>query len=151
VQAGVPDAGGRCVTSGDPVAVGTSSPLAVSAPLSAGPTTAVCLVLTAVPNGYLTVAELEVYAKSPGTGSDAALAGIQVNGVPVGGFNPATTSYRVATAHPARATVTATAADPYATVAVTRDRQAWIVTSTSEDGTHRSSYRVELVARWWGR
>jgi len=147
IRAGVPDAAGQCVTTGDEVPVGTASPLAVPVPLAAGPGSAVCLVLTTVPNGYLTVAELEVYAKAPGTGSDPALTGIAVDGVLVAGFDPATTSYLVPTRHPAQAVVTATAADPYAEVAVTKRGRVWTVTSTSEDGSQQVSYRIELVER----
>ena len=147
IRVGVPDATGQCAATGDEIPVGTASPLAVSVPVAAGPGTAVCLVLTAVPNGYLTVAELEVYAKAPGTGSDPTLAGIEVDGVPLAGFDPATTSYRVPTKHPGQAVVTATAADPYAGVVVTKHARVWTVTATSEDGSRQLSYRVELVER----
>ena len=149
IRAGLPDATGQCVGTGAEVPVGTASPLAVEVPISAGPGAAVCLVLTAVPNGYLTVAELEVYAKAPGRGSDATLAGIRVDGVPVAGFDPATTRYRVATRNPARAVVTATAIDPYAVVAANKDGRVWTVTSTSEDGSATTTYRVELVPRYY--
>jgi hypothetical protein len=43
--------------------------------------------------------------------------------------------------------VTATAADPYAEVAVTKRGRVWTVTSTSEDGSQQVSYRIELVER----
>jgi len=112
---------------------------------SAAPTTAVCAILTAVPNGYLTIAELQVFAKAPGTSADAALAGIQVDGTPVAGFKPAVTSYKVSVARPESAKVTATAADPYAEVVTKKSGNRWDITTTSEDGTKTTVYRVELV------
>jgi hypothetical protein len=101
-------------------------------------------VLTAVPDGYLTVAELQVFAKTPGVSADARLAGIQVGGVPIAGFDPAVTTYRVAVSRPGSATVTATAADPYATVAVRRSGDRWDITTTSEDGANTMLYRVVM-------
>ncbi|GAA2674533.1 glycoside hydrolase [Actinoplanes palleronii] len=147
VQAGVPDPAGACAVTGPVVPVGVDSPLAVDVPVPDGVTGPVCLVLTAVPNGYLTVAEVQVLAKAPGVGTDASAAGIRVGGVPVRGFDPATTSYRVAAAHPERVTVTATAADPYATVRVTRSGATRVVTVTAEDGVTVRTYRVEVVRR----
>ncbi|GLW27436.1 RICIN domain-containing protein [Actinoplanes regularis] len=145
VQAGVPDANGACVVAGPVVPVGADSPLAVDVPVPAGVGGTVCLVLTAVPNGYLTVAELQVFAKAPGVGGDASVTGIRVGGVPVRGFDPAVTSYRVISAHPDRAVITATTADPYATVTVTRAGNTRIVTATAEDGVTRTTYRITLV------
>jgi O-glycosyl hydrolase len=141
IRAGVPDAAGQCVAAGPEVAVGVDSPLA------AAPGTAVCLQLTTVPNGYLTVAELEAYAKAPGQGSDATLNALKVDGATVPGFKPATTTYRVATRNPDKAVVTATATDPYATVSVTRQGRVWTVKTVGEDGTKKLTYRVELVKR----
>ncbi|MEU4427405.1 glycoside hydrolase [Actinoplanes sp. NPDC024001] len=62
LRVGVPGPDGTC-TGGADVPVGTAGPLAVSAPLAAR-TDTVCVALTAVPNGYLTVAEIEVLAKT---------------------------------------------------------------------------------------
>ena len=145
VRAGVPDASGACVAAGPVVPVGTASPSAVDVPVTAPGARAVCLVLTAVPNGYLTVAELQVLGKAPGVSSDARLAGIRVDGVPVAGFDPAVTTYRVAVARPGSASVTATAADPYATVAAERAGNRWTITTTSEDRATTTVYRVELA------
>ena len=50
-----------------------------------GPVTAVCVVLTAVPSGYLTLAEIELIVESPKAPSDASLLGIQVDGVAIEG------------------------------------------------------------------
>jgi O-glycosyl hydrolase len=149
VRIGVRGADGACVDASGDVPVGTEGAPAVSVPVTSGPTTtAICVVLTATPGGYLTVAEIEVFAKAPGSSADASLAAIQVDGVPIAGFDPATTRYRVATARPERAVVTATAGDPYADVVARRvDRDTWVVTATSEDGTGRTAYRVELVKR----
>jgi hypothetical protein len=145
-QAGVAGTDGACVAAGPVVQVGVASPPPVELPVTAGAATpAVCAILTAMPNGYLTIAELQVFAKAPGKSSDAALAGIQVDGVPVAGFNPATTSYRVSVARPDSAKVTATAADPYAEVVAKKSGNRWEITATSEDGTKTTVYRVELV------
>jgi len=145
-QAGVAGADGKCVAAGPVVQVGVPNPPPVELPVtSAAPTTAVCAILTAVPNGYLTIAELQVFAKAPGTSADAALAGIQVDGTPVAGFKPAVTSYKVSVARPESAKVTATAADPYAEVVTKKSGNRWDITTTSEDGTKTTVYRVELV------
>ncbi|WP_328468082.1 RICIN domain-containing protein [Actinoplanes sp. NBC_00393] len=64
LRVGVPAADGTCA-GGEEIPVGTASPLAVPAPVGSR-TDAVCVVLTAVPNGYLTVAEIEVLAKVAG-------------------------------------------------------------------------------------
>ncbi|MBG0564277.1 glycoside hydrolase [Actinoplanes aureus] len=63
LRVGLPAADGTCA-GGTEVPVGTASPLAVSAAVGSR-TDTVCVVLTAVPNGYLTVAEIEVLAKEP--------------------------------------------------------------------------------------
>jgi len=70
-----------------------------------------------------------------------------VDGVPVAGFDPAVTEYRVPVAHPDKAVVTVTAADPYARVVATKSGRVRQVTSTSEDGTRTATYRVQLVKR----
>ena len=145
VQAGVPDAAGTCVAAGPVVPVGAASPPAVEVPVTAAGARAVCLVLTAVPNGYLTVAELQVLAKAPGVSADARLAAIEVDGVPVAGFDPAVTTYRVAVARPGWATVTATAADPYATVVAKRTGSRWTITTTSADQANTTVYQVVLA------
>lgn len=147
LQVGVPGADGSCVPAGAQIPVGVQGGPAVEAPLAAGPTAAVCLILTTVPDGYLTVAELEVFAKAPGVSADAALAGIEVDGAPIAGFDPAVTAYRVAVASPDCALVTATAADPYATVVTSRQGSRWLITSTSEDGTHTVTYQLDLTRR----
>jgi O-glycosyl hydrolase len=147
LRVGMPGTDGRCVDTGDEVPVGTGSPLAVDVPVTTGATTAVCVILTTVPNGYLTVAEIEVLAMAPGASGDASLTGIEVDGVPIAGFDPAVTWYRVGAARPGRAVVTATATDPYAEVVARKGKRFWTVTSTSEDGTRSVTYRVALVRR----
>ena len=142
VQAGIPNAAGTCVPAGDVVTVGTSSPLAVTVPLPATRTATVCLVLTTVPNGYLTVAELEVLAKAPGVGTSADLAEIRVDGKPI----PVQATSSAKVSDPARATITATTVDPYATAVVTRISPTRVdITVTSEDGATTKVYRVNLV------
>ncbi|BCY07070.1 RICIN domain-containing protein [Actinoplanes sp. L3-i22] len=144
VQAGVPDASGACVVSGPVVPVGVDSPLAVDVPVPDGAGSTVCVVLTAVPNGYLTVAELQVSAKAPGVGTDATAAGIEVDGRAIRGFDPAVTTYRITTKHPEHAVITATTADPYATVTVARTGTTRVVTVTAEDGVTQVRYRIQL-------
>jgi hypothetical protein len=146
MQAGVPDASGACVVSGAVIPVGVDSPLAVTAPLPNGATGKVCVVLTAVPNGYLTVSELQVFAKAPGIGTDPRAAAITVAGRPIRGFNPAVTNYRVRTLKQLnRVAVTATAIDPYATVTVTGSGGVRLVRVTAENGTSVRTYRITIV------
>ncbi|GGN33846.1 O-glycosyl hydrolase [Actinoplanes campanulatus] len=144
VQAGTPSASGACEVTGSPVAV---SSLAVDIPLTPGRTGPFCLRLTPTPDGYLTVSELQVYAKAPGLGTEASVAALLVDGKPVPNFDPSVTSYRVPVRDPSRACVTATATDPYAVVAVTRSGRTHTVTTTSEDGANHTTYRVEPIRR----
>ncbi|WP_371658082.1 glycoside hydrolase [Streptomyces sp. NBC_00280] len=133
------------------VPVGTEGTPVIDVPLTAGPAAGVRVVMTARQGGYLTMSELEVYAKSPGVSSDSAAASIEVAGVPVASFDPGTTDYRVRTGDPARAEVTATARDPYADVTVEKVREHGrtqaVVTVTGEDGTRTTTYRIALVRR----
>ncbi|MPY60983.1 glycoside hydrolase [Streptomyces spongiae] len=135
----------------DTVEVGTEGTPVVDVPLEAGPATAVRVIMTARQGGYITMSEIEVYARAPGVSSDAAATSIEVAGVPVTAFDPDTTDYRVVTGDPNRSTVTATARDPYASVAVDRTtegrRTRAVVTVTSEDGSRTRTYRIELVRR----
>ncbi|MFI6033231.1 glycoside hydrolase [Streptomyces sp. NPDC051315] len=136
--------------SGD-IPVGTEGTPVVGVPLTAGPATGVRLVMAARPGGYITLSEIEVYARTPGVSADAAAASIEVAGVPVASFDPDTTDHRVVTADPARAVVTATARDPYATVTVEKTRESGrtlaVVTVTGEDGSRTTRYRIALVRR----
>lgn len=132
----------------DEIAVGTEGTPVVDVPLRAGAArTGVRLVMTARPGGYITMSEVEVYAKAPGVSSDAAASSIEVDGVPVAGFEPGTTDYRVVTADPARAVVTVTPRDPYAAVTVERSRGRAVVTVTGEDGSRTTTYRLTLLRR----
>ncbi|MER6155783.1 glycoside hydrolase [Streptomyces sp. NPDC001868] len=139
------------------VAVGSEGTPVIDVPLDAGPVTGVRVVMTARPGGYITMGEIEVFAKAPGVSSDTAASSIEVDGKPIRSFDPETTTYRVATDNPGRAEVTATARDPYATVTVDRTggsggyggygRTSAVVTVTGEDGTQTRKYRIELVRR----
>ncbi len=133
------------------VPVGTEGTPVIDVPLTAGPAAGVRVVMTARSGGYVTMSEVEVYAKSPGVSADSAAASIEVAGVPVTSFDPARTDYRVPTRDPARAEVTATARDPYADVTVETVREHGRtradVTVTSEDGTRTTTYRIALVRR----
>ncbi|WP_200301116.1 glycoside hydrolase [Streptomyces adelaidensis] len=130
------------------VAVGTEGTPVIDVPLDEGPATGVRVVMTARQGGYITMSEIEVYAKSAGVSSDAAATAVEVAGKPVASFDPDTTAYRVVTSDPTRAEVTATARDPYATVTVDRTtRTSAVVSVTSEDGTETRKYRIDLVRR----
>ncbi|CAM5253555.1 glycoside hydrolase [Streptomyces aurantiogriseus] len=142
---------GTWVDASDPVTVGTEGTPVVDVPLEAGPASEVRLVMTARQGGYLTMSEIEVYAKAPGVSSDAAAESIEVSGNPIPSFDPDTTTYRVVTDSPSRSRVTATARDPYATVAVDSLDEpggaSAVVTVTSEDGSQTRTYRIHLVRR----
>jgi O-glycosyl hydrolase len=136
----------------DQVAVGAEGTPVADVPVRAtGPATGVRVVMTARPGGYITLGEIEVYAKAPGASADAAAASVEVNGAPLSGFDPDWTSYRVAVDRPDRARITATPRDPYAKVTVRTDsagdRTAHIVSVTSEDGSRSREYRIELARR----
>ncbi|WP_338899590.1 glycoside hydrolase [Streptomyces sp. TG1A-60] len=146
VQVRVADDGPWTDASGS-VAVGTEGTPVVDVPLDAGPATGVRVVMTARQGGYITMGEIEVYAKVPGVSSDAAAASIEVAGRPIPSFDPGTTTYRVVTGAPGRAPVTATARDPYATVTVDRSGRTAVVSVTGEDGSQTRKYRIELVRR----
>jgi hypothetical protein len=116
----------------------------VTVPVSDVDTKDVRVVLTARPNTHMTVSEVQVLAQAPGQSSDAAAAGISVNGQPLAGFDPGVTSYRTGV-QGQRQEVTATAADPYAAVTVRQaDAQSGtaVVTVRSEDGSQTRTYEV---------
>ncbi|MEV1083266.1 RICIN domain-containing protein [Streptomyces sp. NPDC050211] len=140
-------ADGTWADASDSVEVGTEGTPVVDVPVKAGgPVNAVRVVMTAPPGGYITLGEIEVYAKAPGASSDAGAASIEVAGVPVTGFDPDRTDYRVTAERPDRAQVTATARDPYATVTVRKEaRTAYVATLTSEDGSQTREYKVTLT------
>ncbi|MEU8658053.1 RICIN domain-containing protein [Actinoplanes philippinensis] len=142
VQAGTPVTGGGCQVTGSPIKV--TSPI-VDIPLTPGATGAFCLRLTPTPDGYLTVSELQVYAKAPGAGSDASAASILVDDVPITDFDPAVTTWRVPAGEPKRALVTVETTDPYATATVTGSGATRTVVTTSEDGSATTTYRITLV------
>ncbi|MFI7141380.1 RICIN domain-containing protein [Streptomyces massasporeus] len=136
----------------DQVAVGTEgTPVADVRVRGTGPVTGVRVVMTARPGGYITLGEIEVFAKAPGVSADAAAASIAVDGESLSGFEPDRTGYRVAVERPDRAEITATSRDPYAKVTVRRDtaggKKAHIVSVTSEDGSQAREYRIELTRR----
>ena len=146
---GAPRSGGRRHEGVD--MIGTEGTPVVDVPLKTGPASEVRVVMTARQGGYLTLSAIEVYAKSPGASSDAAAESVEVSGKPIPSFAPDTTTYRVVTDAPSRSRVTATAHDPYATVAVDRlDEHGGtvaVVTVTSEDGVRTRTYRIQLVRR----
>ncbi|MFD9437841.1 glycoside hydrolase [Streptomyces sp. NPDC060006] len=142
---------GPWVDASDTVAVGTEGAPVVDVPLKAGPSNGVRVVMTARQGGYITMSEIEVYARTPGSSADAAAASVEVAGKPVTSFDPDTTTYRVVTDDPKRSVDTATARDPYATVTVDRTTESGkssaVVSVTSEDGSKTRKYRIDLVRR----
>lgn len=151
LKAQVRDSAGAWTDASDEIPVGTEGTPVVDVPLRAGPATGVRLVMTARAGGYMTMSEVEVYGRTAGVSADAAAGSIEVAGVPVAAFDPGTTAYRVVSADPAQAVVTATPRDPYATVTVTRTREAGralaVVALTAEDGSRTTTYRITLVRR----
>ncbi|WP_190242958.1 Ig-like domain-containing protein [Arthrobacter globiformis] len=122
---------------------GSPAPV-VTVPVANVDTKDVRVVLAARTNTHMTVSEVQVLATAPGQSSDAVAAGISVNGQPLAGFDPDVTAYR-ADAQGGRQEVTATAADPYATVTVQpADKQTGkaVVTVKSEDGSQNRTYDV---------
>ncbi|WP_258724924.1 RICIN domain-containing protein [Cellulomonas sp. NS3] len=139
-------ADGTWVDAGDPVTVPTGTPTAPVATVPVPPvdTDAVRVVLAARPSQHMTVSEVELLAHAPGVGSDATLTALAVDGTPVPGFDPAVTDHVVGGVRGV-ATVTAVAADPYATVEIrqpTRRDPTARVTVTSEDGSATTTYTV---------
>jgi len=129
------------------VPVGSEGTPVVDVPVTAtGPAAEVRVVMTARPGGYITASEIEVFAKTGVRSPDASLSAIEVNGVPINCFRPDTLDYRVRTAQPALALVTATATDPGAQVTAEPDAdgEQWRIAVQSEDGTNTRLYRVDL-------
>ncbi|WP_265520447.1 Ig-like domain-containing protein [Oerskovia flava] len=125
---------------GEPVAVDapTTGPApAVTVPVDVR-TSAVRVVLTARDNTHMVVSEIEVLAKVPGTGTDAAASGITVDGEALAGFDPEVTAYAVAAGDVPE--VAAVAHDPYASVDVAPAEEVPGTTTvrvTAEDGSTR--------------
>jgi hypothetical protein len=141
------DARGGWADAGDPVTVPAGTATAPVVDVAAPATTdAIRVVLNAHPDRHMTVSEIQVFAAAPGTSSDPAAAAIALDGTALPGFTPDRTSYAVR-ARGKLPTVTAVAADPYATVAVrqatARDRTA-TVTVTSEDRSQQRRYTISL-------
>ncbi|MEU6182421.1 RICIN domain-containing protein [Streptomyces coeruleorubidus] len=140
-------ADGTWTDASETVSVGTEGTPVADVPVRAsGPVTGVRVVMTARPGGYITLGEIELFARTPGASADAAAASIEVDGVAIGGFDPDRTGYRVSTDRPDRAKVTATPRDPYAGVTVREETsRVAVVTVSSEDGSRTKQYRIELT------
>lgn len=140
-------ADGTWTDASETVSVGTEGTPVADVPVRAsGPVTGVRVAMTARPGGYITLGEIELFARAPGASADAAAASIEVDGVAIGGFDPDRTDYRVSTDRPDRAKVTATPRDPYAGVTVREETsRVAVVTVNSEDGSRTRQYRVELT------
>ena len=97
-------------------------------------------------NGAFQIAELQVIGEEIAAASNAALSDLKVNGTTVPGFDPAKTSYTVASAvYPP--VITATAADN-GTVAIQQPASlpgTATITVTSEDGSKTQTYSVYIA------
>lgn len=142
-------ADGSWVDVGPPVSLpgGTAAAPITTVPVPATVTNGVRLLMTARPNGgYIQASELQVLASAPGKSADSSADAITVNGQPMAGFAPTTTSYD-APWQGAVPRVAAEAADPYAHLTVTQptggDRTA-TVRITAEDGTTSTTYTLRF-------
>jgi O-glycosyl hydrolase len=144
-------ADGTWKAASDEVEVGTEGSPVVDVPVAqTGPATAVRVVMTARPSGYITASEIEVYAKTPGRSADAAAESIAVDGTEIAGFDPDTNTYQVAVHRPRHSVVTVVPRDPYATSTVTvrpagNHGRSVLVSVTSEDGAQTRDYLIELI------
>jgi len=149
VQVQTRTASGSWVDAGSPVTLpaGTATAPITTVPISGATTDAVRVVMTARPNGgYIQASELQVLAGAPGKSADATLSAITLDGKPLAGFAPGTTSYAIPwSGH--LPVVDAVASDPYATVAVTQPQgsnRTAIVKVASADGSADTTYTVRL-------
>jgi hypothetical protein len=140
-------ADGTWQNAGGPVAVPGGNPApVVSVPVGTVNTKEIRIIMTARPNTHMVVSEVEIMALTPGTSSEAAAASITIDGQALAGFGADVMSYEV----PSRgktAVVSATTADPYATVTIqqaTKASRTAVITVTSEDGTQTRAYQVTL-------
>ena len=141
----VPTTEGTWADASAEVPVGSEGTPVADVPITtAGPVSAVRVVMTARPGGYITAGEIEVFAKTGVRSPDASLSAIEVNGVPISCFRPDNLDYRVRTDRPALALVTGTPTDPGARVTAVPDAGGtqWRITVASEDGTNTRQYRV---------
>lgn len=144
------DADGNWIEVSGEVSVGAEGLPVVDVPIVAPLTSAINVVMTARPSGYLTLSEIEVYAKAPGLSADASLSSIEVNGLPIPHFDPAVYQYAMTAHRPRHSVITATASDPYARVEITYScqlEQMAVITVTSEDGVSVTKYQVALGGR----
>ncbi|WP_313545539.1 glycoside hydrolase [Leifsonia aquatica] len=112
-------------------------------------TSKVRIVMTAYANTHMTIAEVQIYARTAGAGTVAGLAALSVGGVPVAGFATGTTGYTVTTRGAAVPQVAAVPVDAKAKSVVTQPSAAngyvGSVVVTSEDGSATSAYTVTLA------
>ncbi|WP_223357723.1 glycoside hydrolase [Leifsonia sp. ZF2019] len=125
-----------------------SAPI-VDVPIGGVSTSKVRVVMTAYANTHLTIAEVQIYARTAGAGAVASLAALTVGGEPVAGFATGTTEYSVPTRGAAVPELAAVAVDGKAGVAITQpsagNGHVGTVVVTSEDGTATETYTVALA------
>jgi O-glycosyl hydrolase len=130
-----------------PVPADGTAPV-VDVPVGAVATSQVRVVMTAYPNTHLTMAEVQVFARSLGLSPVSSAAKLTVDGVAVPGFTPGVTQYSLRSTS-AAPVVAAVATDHNAAVTVTQptpgnDRTATIAV-TSQDGTSTTTYTLHLI------
>ncbi|MFF2053207.1 glycoside hydrolase [Leifsonia sp. NPDC058194] len=146
------DSGAWIDAPGSPVAVPIPSdgtaPI-VDVVLGGVNTSKVRVVMTAYANTHMTIAEVQIYARTAGTGTVSGLAALTVDGEPVAGFATGTTAYTVNTRGAAVPRLSAVPVDGKAAVAVVQPSGAngfvGSVTVTSEDGASSTAYTVTLT------
>lgn len=133
-----------------PVPADGTAPI-VDVALGGVTTSKVRVVMTAYANTHLTIAEVQVYARTAGAGTVSGLAALSVGGTPVAGFATGTTAYTVPTRGAAVPEVAAVAVDAKARVTVAQPTAGngfvGTVAVTSEDGSATTTYTVALQRR----
>lgn len=112
-------------------------------------TAKVRVVMTAYANTHMTIAEVQIYARTAGAGTVSGLSALSVGGNPVAGFTTGTTGYTVTSRGAAVPQIAAVPVDAKATTVVTQpgadNEYVGSVTVTSEDGSATTSYTVALT------
>jgi hypothetical protein len=112
-------------------------------------TSAIDVELTAKTNSYMTISEVQAFSRAATPASTATLGRLNVDGVPVAGFDPATTHYETTVDGSRWPTVSAVASDSAATVSVGAIEPATgrvAIEVTAADGTTTQSYEL-IVSR----
>lgn len=113
-------------------------------------TSSIDVQLTAKQDSYLTISEVEAFSRTAGRASTAALGRLSVDGVPLAGFDPATTHYETTVDGSRWPTVSAVASDSAATVSVGAIDPATgrvAIDVTAADGKTTRTYELTIDRR----